>query len=101
MQRTSMAAHIRQYFGRLSQSVGSRIEENMGDQRPTANAIEIRIEKIAQLFHSLDPFPFREKDLDNAAEDFIVGLAGDLPPQRTLRIVLHLPHPDAPHPATH
>src|SRR5260370_7353634 len=95
MQRTSMAAHIRQYFGRLSQSVGSRIEENMGDQRPTANAIEIRIEKIAQLFHSLDPFPFREKDLDNDVEEFIVGWARELPPDKPLRIVVHLPETEA------
>jgi hypothetical protein len=34
-----------------------------------ANTIEIRIEKIAQLFHSLDPFPYREKDLDNDVEN--------------------------------
>jgi hypothetical protein len=27
------------------------------------NAIEIQIEEIAQVFHSLDPYPFREKDL--------------------------------------
>jgi len=47
------------------------------DTYPTTatNAIEIRIEKIAQLFHSLDPFPFREKDLDNDVEEFIVGWA--------------------------
>ena len=39
----------------------------------TANAIEVRIERIAQLFHTLDPFPFREKDLDSDVEEFIVG----------------------------
>jgi hypothetical protein len=101
VQRTSIAAHIRQYFGRLSQSVGSRIEENMGDQRPTANAIEIRIEKIAQLFHSLDPFPFREKDLGNDAEEFIVGWARELPPDKPLRIVVHLPETEASTPEAH
>jgi hypothetical protein len=26
--------------------------------------IEVRVDRIAQLFHTLDPFPFREKDLD-------------------------------------
>lgn len=26
------------------------------------NLIEIRVQDIAQLFHTLDPFPFREKD---------------------------------------
>jgi hypothetical protein len=36
------------------------------DEQPatSANAIELRIEELSQLFHSLDPFPFREKDLD-------------------------------------
>ena len=66
---------------RLSQLVGSRFQQNMGEQRPTAaNAIEIRIDEIAQLFHSLDPFPFRERDLDKDAEEFIVGWARELRP---------------------
>jgi hypothetical protein len=96
-----ISARIRQYFGRLPQSVGSRFEENMGEQRPTANAIEIRIEKIAQLFHSLDPFPFREKDLDNDAEEFIVGWARELPADKPLRIVVHLPETEASTPEAH
>jgi hypothetical protein len=61
----------------------------------TANAIEIRIEKIAQLFHSLDPFPFREKDLDDDVEEFIVGWARELPPDKPIRIVVHLPETEA------
>jgi len=73
----------------------------MGEQRPTANAIEIRIEKIAQLFHSLDPFPFREKDLDNDVEEFIVGWARELPPDKPLRIVVHLPETEASTPEAH
>ena len=60
-----------------------------------ANAVEIRIERIAQLFHSLDPFPFREKDLDNDVEEFIVGWARELPSDKPLRIVIHLPETEA------
>jgi hypothetical protein len=30
----------------------------------TDDAIELRVDEIAQLFHILDPFPFREWDLD-------------------------------------
>ena len=68
----------------------------MHGQRPTdANAIEVRIEKVAQLFHSLDPFPFREKDLDNDVEEFIVGWARELPSDKPLRIVIHLPETEA------
>jgi hypothetical protein len=64
----------------------------MGDQSPTAeNVIEIQIEEIAQLFHTLDPFPFREKDLSKDAEEFIVSWAIELPTDQPIRIVVHLP----------
>ena len=60
-----------------------------------ANAVELRVEKIAQLFHSLDPFPFREKDLHNDVEEFIVGWARELPPDKPLGIVIHPPETEA------
>jgi hypothetical protein len=86
----------------LSQLVSSRIQEDMGEQRPTAaNAIEIRIEEIGQIFHSLDPFPFRERDLDKDAEEFIVGWARELPTDKPLRIVVHLPEKQASTPEAH
>jgi hypothetical protein len=56
-----------------------------------AEAIEIRIESIAQLFHSLDPSPFHEKDLDKDAEEFIVSWARELPAGRPFKVVVHLP----------
>jgi hypothetical protein len=31
---------------------------------PEPNLIEIRVGKLAQLFHGLDPYPFRKKDLE-------------------------------------
>ena len=55
------------------------------------NLIEIRVDTIAQLFHTLDPFPFREKDLDREAEDYVVGWARELPANRPFRIVVHFP----------
>jgi hypothetical protein len=55
------------------------------------NVIEIRVDEIAQLFHTLDPFPFREKDLDREAEEYIVGWARELPANRPFRIVVHFP----------
>src|ERR1700704_5611254 len=68
----------------------------MGKQSQTpANVIEIRIEEIAQLFHSLDPFPFREKDLDKDAEEFIVSWARELPTDQPFKIVVHLPEAEA------
>jgi hypothetical protein len=59
------------------------------------NAIEIRIEQVAQLFHTLDPFPFREKDLSKDAEEFIVSWARELPTDQPIRIIVHLPEAQA------
>jgi hypothetical protein len=69
----------------------------MDEALPTAaaNAIEIRIEEVAQLFHSLDPYPFREKDLDGDAEEFIVSWARELPNDQPFRIIVHLPEAQA------
>ena len=71
----------------------------MDDQSPSATrAIEIRIEDISQLFHSLDPFPFRERDLDDDAEEFIVSWARELPTDQPLKIIVHLPDAQASRP---
>jgi len=66
-----------------------------GQEPPIAGSIEIRISEIAQLFNSLDPFPFRERDLDVAAEEFIVSWARELPTDQPIRIVVHLPERQA------
>ena len=56
-----------------------------------AGPIEIRLGCVAQLFHTLDPTPFREGDLAAEAEDHILAWARDLPADAPIRIVLHLP----------
>jgi len=53
--------------------------------------IAVRISSVSQLFNSLDPFPFQERDLDKNAEEFIVGWARELPSDEPIHIVLHLP----------
>jgi hypothetical protein len=55
------------------------------------NLIEIRVDELAQLFHTLDPFPFREKDLDQEAEEYIVSWARELPGKGPIRIAVHIP----------
>jgi hypothetical protein len=54
-------------------------------------AIEVRVSDISQLFDTLDPFPFPERDLDKDAEEFIVGWARELPRDHRLDIVIHVP----------
>lgn len=57
----------------------------------TPEAIELRVNEIAQLFHTLDPSPFRDRDLDREAEEFIVGWARELPKDMPIRIIVHFP----------
>jgi hypothetical protein len=64
--------------------------------KPTeTSTIELNVEEIAQLFESLDPYPFLQRDLDRDAEEFIVGWARELPRDHALRIVVHLPKAEA------
>jgi hypothetical protein len=57
----------------------------------TGSPIELRVENVSQLFDTLDPFPFAERDLDKDAEEFIVGWARELPAHQKITVVIHLP----------
>lgn len=58
--------------------------------------IEVRLRELAQLFNSLDPSPFIDRDLDADAEEFIVSWAREHPPQGELELLIHLAEkPDA------
>ena len=69
----------------------ARLDEKM----PEPSVIELQVEKVGQLFDTLDPMPFRERDLDRAAEDYIVGWARELPRRAPVRILIHLPAQEA------
>jgi hypothetical protein len=53
--------------------------------------IEIKIQKINQLFNSLDPSPFLEKDLDDDAFEYIVSAVSSHPLKIKQKIILYLP----------
>lgn len=53
--------------------------------------IEIRLREVRQLFHHLDPAPFREKDLDPAAEAYIEDAVREIGPRQPCKLVVHLP----------
>jgi hypothetical protein len=55
------------------------------------NAIQIKVDEVSQLFNTLDPFPFRDRDLDKDAEDFILGWARELPKHHPIDIFIHVP----------
>jgi hypothetical protein len=62
-----------------------------GDSLPQqCEIIEIRIAELRQLFNAIDPSPFRQRDLDPGAEEFIVGWASDLSMDKPWALVVHL-----------
>lgn len=62
-----------------------------GDPLPSnCSVIEVQVGELKQLFDAIDPSPFRERDLDPKAEEFIVGWAKDLPRNATLALIVDL-----------
>jgi len=59
--------------------------------------IDMRLNRMAQLFNSFDPAPFHERDLDDDAESYIVACARELAPHRRFRLVIELPADEAAH----
>jgi hypothetical protein len=55
------------------------------------DAITVSAGHLGGLFHSFDPAPFRERELDAEAEKYIMGLARERPPAEPLSIVVQLP----------
>jgi hypothetical protein len=53
--------------------------------------IEITLSSVMQLFNSFDPAPFHEKELDSAAEHYIVDTVKDFPKKTGFKIVIYLP----------
>jgi hypothetical protein len=53
-------------------------QHSAGDPIPAKCAvIRVHVTELRQLFNSIDPSPFRSRDLDPRAEEFIVGWAKD------------------------
>ena len=60
-----------------------------------AALIEVKLTELAQLFNSMDPSPFHERDLDQDAEEFIVSWAQEHARDDDLQLIIHLTHPPA------
>jgi hypothetical protein len=52
--------------------------------------IEVHVVELKQLFDAIDPSPFRDRDLDPKAEEFIVSWAKDFPRDASLALVVNL-----------
>jgi hypothetical protein len=69
----------------------SKDKASAGDPIPAKCAvIEVHVGELRQLFDAIDPSPFRDRDLDPKAEEFIVGWAKDLPRDASLALVVDL-----------
>ncbi len=52
--------------------------------------IEVNLDTLPQLFNSMDPSPFYQKDLDANAEEYIVDWAEEYPLDEPISLTLHL-----------
>ncbi len=57
---------------------------------PAKHFIEMRLRNISQLFNSMDPSPFHEKDLDGDAEEFITSWAMEYPHDEAVSLLIRL-----------
>jgi len=55
--------------------------------------IEVRVREVPQLFNTLDPFPFRERDISAPVDQYIVEWAEKLPQGQPIQIVVHVQSP--------
>lgn len=62
-----------------------------GKSRDERHLIRLQVGEPRQLFETLDPFPFRERDIDRDAEAYIVSWARELPRDAPWCIVIHMP----------
>ena len=60
---------------------------------PARGIIRIHLRKLDQLFDSLDHSPFREKDLDRNAEEYIVESMKEFPTRVPCELVIYLDQP--------
>jgi len=54
------------------------------------HTISVKLHDMSQLFNSMDPSPFIEKDLDDDAEEFIVSWAQEFSPDAPIKLRVHL-----------
>jgi len=52
--------------------------------------IEVKVQTLQQIFNSMDPSPFHERDLDREAEEFIVSWAQEHSSRKPYKLIVHL-----------
>ncbi|MBZ0136859.1 MAG: hypothetical protein K8I27_10840 [Planctomycetes bacterium] len=65
----------------------------MPEEQARYGIIRLRIRDVTQLFNSLDPDPFIERDLDDDAVDYITSWAREVPQKTPLKLVVDITDP--------
>lgn len=68
----------------------TQMDKKSSDEGLPVALIELKLVQLAQLFNSMDPSPFHERDLDRDAEDFILSWAREYPKSTPFKLVIHL-----------
>ena len=66
-------------------------QQAVGDPLPPHyERLDIHVGELKQLFNAMDPAPFRDRDLDPKAEEFIVDWSRELPRAAPFALIVHL-----------
>lgn len=66
-------------------------QHRVGDPLPPhCERLDIHVGELKQLFNAMDPAPFRDRDLDPKAEEFIVDWSREQPRSAQLALIVHL-----------
>ena len=52
--------------------------------------VEVNLREVGQLFNTMDPSPFHERDLDHDAEEFILSWVREFPVNAPVTLIVHL-----------
>jgi hypothetical protein len=62
----------------------------LAEQMPGVHHIELSLHDVDQLFNTMDPSPFHEKDLDDDAAEFILSWAQEFHRPEPVDLIVHL-----------
>jgi len=65
-------------------------ESTVAADNTQSAVLELYLAEMRQLFNSMDPAPFRERDLDPKAEAYVVDWAREQASKRPLALIVHL-----------
>jgi len=61
----------------------------MAEQKEPWRYIDLQVRNLDAFFNTMDPSPLRERDLSDAADEFIVGWAREIPITMPIKLRIH------------